>query len=81
MGSDWDALLSMYFGVIMFGFDSSNQNACLFEQFTYSTSNLLCLFCKILQDWVIPFMFFLIEIPTLNIFDVINGTPKNTSII
>ena len=46
---------------------SSNQNVGLFEQFTYSTSNLPCLLWTILQDWVSPFMFILIKLPTLNI--------------
>ena len=76
MGSACVALLSMYFGVIMIGFDSSNQNAGLFGQFTYSTSILPCLLWTILQDWVSPFMFILIKLPTLNIFDVINGSHK-----
>ena len=51
----------------MIGFDSSNQNAGLFGQFTYSTSILPCLLWTILQDWVSPFMFILIKLPTLNI--------------
>ena len=76
MVSAWDATLSMYFGVIIFGFDSSNQNAGLFGQFTHSTSILTCLVWTILQDWVGPFMFVLIKLPTLNIFGVINGSHK-----
>ena len=71
----------MYFGVIMFWFDSSSQNAGSLGQFTYSTSILPCLVWTILQDCVSPFMIILIENPTLNISDVINGHIGNTSII
>ena len=70
-GSAWEALLSMYFGVIMFGLVSSNQNAGSLGQFTYSTSILPSLVWTILQDWVSPLMFILIKLPMLNIF-VIN---------
>ena len=73
MGSACVALLSMYFGVIMIGFDSSNQNAGLFGLFTYSTSILPCLLWTILQDWVSPFMFILIKLPTWNILMLIMG--------
>ena len=76
MGSAWDALLSMYFGVIFFGFDSSNQNSGLFGQFTYSTSVLPCLVWTNLQDWMSSSMYISIKLPTLNIFDVINGSQR-----
>ena len=52
----------------MFGLVSSNQNAGLLGQFTYSTSILPCLVWTILQDWVSPLMFILIKFPTPNMF-------------
>ena len=68
MGSACVALLNMYFAVIMFWFDSSNQNAGSFGQFTYSASILPCLLWTMLLDWLSPFMFILIKLPTLNTF-------------
>ena len=78
-GSAREALLSMNFGAIMFGLDSSNQNAGLLGQFTYSTSFSPYIAWKILQDLVCQFMFILIKLPTLNIF-VINGH-KETQVL
>ena len=76
----WVILLSIYLGFTMFGLDSFNQKAGLLGQFTYSTSILPCLACTILQECVSPFEFTLNKLPTLNIFDVINGQIRNLSI-
>ena len=76
----WNPLLSIYLGFTVFGLDLSNQKAALLGQLTYSTSILPCLACNILQEGVSPFEFSLTKLPTLNIFDVINGQIRNLSI-